>query len=84
MPGEQKTAIRAWTAGIASPTTPLSSSNRLPSLLAPRLLSSRSIGREIRAGDQPSRSHGPIFLRLHVARGGTRQKGQIGLRRLST
>ena len=37
---------------------------------------------EIRAGNQPSRPDRPIFLRLHVARGGTRPKWQIRLWRL--
>ena len=33
--------------------------DRLPRLLAARVISSCAIGREIRSGDQPSRPHGP-------------------------
>jgi hypothetical protein len=40
--------------------------------------SSRSIGREIRTRDQPSRPHGPFLILLHVACRGARQKGKSG------
>jgi hypothetical protein len=41
-----------------------------PRLQPPWRLSSCLIGREVRAGDHPSRPHGPFLLRLHVARRG--------------
>jgi hypothetical protein len=49
-------------------------------MLAAGVLSSRSIGREIRTGDQPSRPDGPLLLRFGAQRRG--QRGEVGLRRL--
>ena len=72
----------AWTAGIAShyPFLVVRITCRVCSR---RGLSSRSISREIRAGDQPSRPHGPFLLRLPLAGRGTVKEGQVGLWRLS-
>jgi len=48
--------------------------NRVPRLFASRVLSSRSIGCKIRTGDQPSRPHGPLLLRLPLAGAEARSK----------
>jgi hypothetical protein len=53
---EQMANNPTWTTGIASPITPLSSSvSGAASLFAARIVPPRSIGREVRTGDQPSR-----------------------------
>ena len=51
--------------------------NRLPGLLPARVFSPRSTSREIWAGDQPSRSDGPFFLRLPLAGRGAVKEGQV-------
>jgi hypothetical protein len=70
--------------GLPCPLSVRGRQNRLPSLLAVRLLSSRSVGREIRAGDQPSGPYPSRFIRLPLARRGAVKEGQVGLWRLPT
>lgn len=48
-------------------------------LFAPRILSSRSIGGQIWARDQPSRPHGALLLRLPLAGRGAVKEGQSQL-----